>query len=97
MTSSSPGAIRPPARLTAARAPGTKRPEQNLSSPSDAPRTSDPLQAAARASLPASPPTMSNNRRCGSSAAAIRPRRPVSGTRYIVSSPVRLKALFAEI
>jgi hypothetical protein len=61
---------------------------------SDAPGTSSPTPGR-RPRIPSCLfPTLSNSRRCGAGHPA---SAPLSGTRYIVSSPPRLKALFTEI
>jgi hypothetical protein len=79
-------------RLTATSASGMSG--KNLASPSDAPRTSDPPSGR----RPRIPSCLSihhvKQQTPRNQAVAIRPRRSVSGTRYIDSSPARLKALF---
>jgi hypothetical protein len=82
-------------RLTATSASGMSGKKPRVTS--DAPRTSDPPSGR----RPRIPSCLSihhvKQQTPRNQAVAIRPRRSVSGTRYIDSSPARLKALFAEI
>jgi hypothetical protein len=91
---SSPGTRQTRPRLIAARAPDHGA--RNLSPPSDAPRTSSPTSGR-RPRIPSCLfPTLSNSN-ATERGRAYSDRGAPSGTRYIVSSLARLKAIFAEI
>ena len=92
---SPPGTRPPPARLPAARAPdpGTRKTSRHLRMRKDQQPHSRPPPAHPFLPLPHSV----KQQRCGAWPRLPGPRRPSSGTRYIVSSPARLKALFGEI
>jgi hypothetical protein len=92
----SPGPAVPARRQTPSPAPPNVRPARINPAILEMHETARPSKkAAARASLPASPLCQTTS--AAGTTPVSRLRRPVGGTRYIDSSPSRLKALFAEI